>query len=211
MVKRIGVYGGSFDPIHFGHLNLAVGIMEAHHLDEVWFCPAAANPNKTHTCCASAQHRLNMLSIAIESEPRFKTIELELYRKGPSYTLDTLMELHSIQHKAGLEGLFYLILGEDSAKTFHSWYHPEKIIKYAHLLVGSRNCVHSSCDFQGDDEVVAALRHGMTPTKVMDISATDIRRRLAEGRFCGHLVPSKVIDYIALHHLYDSVSRSSFL
>lgn len=203
MGKLIGIYGGSFDPIHLGHLNLATEMMEAHNLDEVWFCPVACSPHKSRKAPVSSEHRLNMLRLAIEEEPRFSISEIEIERDGLSYTVDTLKEL--VASQAGKEDpdTFALIIGEDSAENFHRWHQPEEIVKLAKLLVGSRpDSEKKEGGFQGDSSVVEALEKGLTKTRVMEISSKDIRKRLLNKKYCYHLVPGKVMDYINTNHLY---------
>lgn len=194
MVKKIGLLGGSFDPIHFGHLSLAVEMREAHHLDEIWLCPTAQNPLKPEQCAVTVKHRLQMLHLAAEGIPWIKIIEEEIHRKSPCYFIDTLQQL--VSDYPDVE--FSVIIGDDSANTFHLWHKPEEIIKCARLLVGARN----GSNFQGTPAVIKALKMGMTPTRIMEISSTEIRQRLADGLYCGHLVPAKVLDYILTHRLY---------
>lgn len=203
MKKSIGIFGGSFDPIHFGHLNLAVEIMEACALDEVWFCPAAFNPLKGVKSPRTDAERLAMINLAIEGQPRFRVTDVDVARKGPSYAIDTLTILKESEQEKGLVASFSLILGSDSAKSFYQWRDPEGIIKQCHLLIGSRNG-NLPDEFSGSPEVVAALKQGVTPTRIMEISSTDIRYRLGKGLYCGHLVPGKVLDYIHLNSLYCS-------
>lgn len=204
MGKLIGIYGGSFDPIHFGHINLAVEMMEAHHLHEVWFCPAAQNPHKQHVA-AAPEHRLNMLRLAIENEPRFRLLEIEAHQPGPSYTFDTLSELDKIQSESPDPNTFALILGTDAAKSFHTWHRPEEIIQLARPLVGRRIDVADDTPeyvIEGSPGIVEALRRGMTPTRIMEISSIEIRYRLKKMKYCRHLVPGKVLDYIITNRLY---------
>jgi len=202
MGKRIGIYGGSFDPIHFGHLNLAIEILEAQSLDEVWFCPASLNPHKHLGCSANSQHRLNMLHLALEGEPRFKITEIEITRAGPSFTLDTLKEITASQKNEPDTNQFFLMLGEDAARNFFKWYEPEQIIKYARLLVGRRHTEPFKETFQGSPSIIKAIEEGLTPTRVMDVSSTIVRERLAKRLYCKHLVPGKVLDYIIINRLY---------
>lgn len=202
-MKKIGVYGGSFDPIHLGHLNLATEIMEAHQLDEVLFCPAAINPHKTHQNSVSATHRLNMIRLAIAHEPRFSVTEIEIARQGLSYTVDTLKELHALQNDREERSAFFLILGEDSARTLHRWHQPEVIISLAQPLVGSRIGKRDALEpFEGSPSMIRALNEGLTPTRVMEISGTEIRERLLDKKPCYHLLPGKVMDYIITNRIY---------
>jgi len=216
-MKKIGIYGGSFDPIHLGHLNLAVEIMETHQLDQVWFCPTAINPLKNQSQ-VSSQHRLNMLRLAIEKEPRFKISELEINRTGLSYTIDTLNELNAL-HNTENEHTFSLILGEDAAHSFHQWKQPEEIVKLVPIFIGARQesegkpgSKHTFESFQGNTAVKDALNRGLTKTRIMEISSQEIRKRLFNKKYCYHLVPAKVMDYIITNHLYSlSLNETRFL
>jgi nicotinate-nucleotide adenylyltransferase len=197
---QIGIYGGSFDPVHLGHLNLAVEIMEAHRLDQVWFCPSFINPFKQQGSHGSVSDRLAMLQLAIQGESRFCITDVEIKREGPSYTIDTLHQLIAAQGQASASHSFALILGEDAARTFCRWHKAEEIVKCARLLVGSRG--ESIIPFEGSPAISAALEAGLTATRIMEISSTEIRQRLANNLFCGHLLPGKVLDYILAHALY---------
>lgn len=203
--KKIGIYGGSFDPVHLGHINLAVEIMEAHKLDEVWFCPALINPHKMEGRARSPEDRLNMLKLVVEGVPHFRIIDNELRRKGPSYTIDTLHELINAQAGKPDPDHFYLIIGDDAAKSFHRWHLPEEIVKLVPLLIGSRGPSKDLEDIQGSPLIVEAIKKGSTPTRVMDISSTEIRRRLSKKMYCGHLLQGKVLDYILSNQLYSNL------
>lgn len=195
----IGIYGGTFDPIHFGHLNLAIQIMEMHKLDEVWFCPVAISPHKLKDPPTPAQHRLEMVRLALLNIPRCYAIDIEVTREGPSYTIDTLRLLHE-QYP---DKQFCLILGDDAAPNFIHWHQPEEIIKSTPIFIGRRSPSPLNLEaLTGSPAVHAALLRGVTHTKVFDISSTEIRKRIAAGLYCGHLVPAKVLDYIYGHHLY---------
>jgi nicotinate-nucleotide adenylyltransferase len=198
--RLIGLYGGSFDPIHFGHINLALELMERHHLDEVWFIPAPLSPHKVGREPAPFLDRKRMIELAIQDIPQFRMKDLEGHRPPPSYTVDTLKEiiaatrhhLHPIQ--------FYLLLGEDIIPDFFHWRSPDEIVSLVPLLIGSRTgkWIPAPEDKKIQPSVISSIRAGMTHIRMMDISSTDIRERLAKGLYCGHLVPSKVLDYITL-------------
>ena len=200
--KRIGIYGGSFDPIHIGHLNLAVEMLEAHHLDEVWISPTGSNPLKKIGCRASPVQRLAMVGLAIQGEPRFHILDIEVFQDTQCFTIDTLHILMKIQESEGRSDKFFVIMGDDSARSFHKWREPEEIIKHALPLIGRRTGSQLSEDFIGSTEVVLALEEGVTQIHIMDISSTNIRDRLSKKLFCGHLLPGKVLDYIKSHRLY---------
>lgn len=198
MNRRIGIYGGTFDPIHFGHINAALGVMEYHHLDQVWFSLAKKNPLKHHQP-ASCAHRLKMLEIALADLPQFHIITHEIEREGPSYTIDTLKALRAEEELNHHETTFFLILGEDSAATFSQWHQPEEIVKLVQLLFIRRcrpdNAVLRDSAMQDFDQLY-------TPIQVMEISASKVRERIQKEQYIGHLVPAKVIDYIYQNHLY---------
>src|ERR1700733_15012261 len=130
---RIGLFGGTFDPIHFGHLNLAFELLEKCQLKEIWFCPAQTSPHKQQQVSAPAQHRLKMVELAIRGIPQFKVIEHELRRPAPSYTVDTLRELIQEAQQSGSGYQFALILASDSLSGFMSWKEPQAIVELAPL------------------------------------------------------------------------------
>jgi nicotinate-nucleotide adenylyltransferase len=201
--KKIGIYGGSFDPIHHGHINLAVEMSEAHQLDEVMFCPSFVNPNKIKGSSASGDHRLAMLNLAIAGEPKLRILDWELRRGGPSYTIDTLHELMASQAGKPEPDHFFLIIGDDAAQHFYRWRQPEEIVKICTLLVGRRSFSSACDDLKGSSApLIEAVHKGLTLTRILEISSSEIRKRLAKRQYCGHLVHSKVLDYIHLHDLY---------
>lgn len=210
MKKKVGIYGGSFDPVHQGHLNVAAEMMEIHHLDQIWFCPTSSNPLKSAAPITEPQHRLNMLQLAIEGAPKFHVIDLEIFLPGPAYTIDTL---EALIKQWGEQFTFSLIIGKDSAKEFFRWRSPEKIVSLVPLLVASRmdtsfkegpsGSVDTKSCIAGSPTVLAAIDKGMTSIRRMDITSTELRNRLHAGRYCGHLMQRKVLDYIAAHRLYS--------
>lgn len=136
-MKKIGFFGGSFDPIHFGHLNLAIEMLEKHRLDEVLFCPAFCSPFKReHPPVASPEDRLAMLKLVLADIPQFRVTAVEVERREPSYTVDTLKKLP--------KGDYYLILTQESAASFSQWKDPDQIKAMAKLLIGEREFPISS-------------------------------------------------------------------
>lgn len=182
---RIGVFGGSFDPIHHGHLILARAALEELGLDRILFIPANLSPHKTDTKPATAQDRIAMLQLAIENEPGFATSEIELHRPPPSYTVETLRELRA-RHP---DDTFTLLIGADNVAKFDTWREPDEIRRLADLAVLDR----ATHDTPHDWPVVRRL---------VDISSTDIRARVAAGRSIRYLTPDSVCDYIAAQSLY---------
>jgi nicotinate-nucleotide adenylyltransferase len=201
MQKKIGVYGGTFDPIHLGHINLALEMLEKRGLDEVWFCPAAINPFKQFEESTPANHRLEMVNRAIASIPQFKVIPNEIEKKTVSYTVDTLRTLTSERKDCH----FFLILGEDAVPGFFRWKEPEEIIRLSTLLVGSRFSQNPLNFSEENPEIHKAIISGWTQTRLMDIAATDIRSRLKNHLYCVHLLPKEVLDYLTEFGLYFSL------
>jgi nicotinate-nucleotide adenylyltransferase len=203
MSKSIGIYGGTFDPFHLGHLNLAMEIFEKRMLDEVWFCPAQVSPHKLEEQPpVAAHHRLNMLKLAIKDIPYFRVLDVELFRETPSYTVDTLRDLIRQKQTQLNPALFYLILGDDSLSSFFQWHQPEEIVQLAPLLIGNRLANFTPEYFSGDSAICLSIQKGWTPTRLMEISATDIRSRLRARKYCGHLMQKEILDYIYANQLY---------
>lgn len=195
---RVGIFGGTFDPLHWGHFHLAISLLEKHNLDQVWWIPVQINPFK-ESQPVSAKDRLAMLKLGLEGISAFKVMDLEMNRPGPSYTIDTLRELH----RAHPEVSFYLLLGDDALAHFDRWKDPEEIIDLAPPLIGARQYLNFPSFLSLPQKVLNALEEGWTPLPLMEISATNIRKRLKEKLFCAHLAPAKVLDYIAQHRLYS--------
>lgn len=188
--SKIGLYGGTFDPIHNGHLNLAVELMESRGLAEVWFIPASVNPFKEGKEGLSPEHRLAMLKLALEPFPGFKTLDWEVSRPGPSYTVDTVQEAcHRFPHHE-----FTLLLGEDCVSQFSQWKDSERLRGMVSVVAGCRvGCGDVGREVTGIEVV---------PTRVMEIEATWLRGRLVLRKPCAHLLPAKVLDYILDNQLY---------
>jgi nicotinate-nucleotide adenylyltransferase len=190
--KKVGFFGGSFDPIHLGHLNIAIELAERHKLDEVYICPTSQSPfKKAKPPIASKEHRRAMVTAAISPLPHFTLLDLELQHTVPCYTIDTIRALIAADHKK----TYFLLLGEDALEHFHEWREVEELVKLATPLIGSRNNSKAVT-------VSAAIKRGLTTIPIMEISSTGIRDRLKNDLYCGHLLPAKVWDYIQQHQLY---------
>ncbi len=195
-MKKIGFYGGTFDPIHFGHLFLAIQLAELKQLDEVWICPAFCSPFKQGKLpLTSGEHRLEMVRLAIEEIPRFKVLSSEVESKETSYTVDTLRALPQ-----GFQ--YHLLLSEESALQFMKWKEPEEIARLAPPLIGCRKFSELSGHQDDSWKEIPFLKEGLVLTKRMEISSTEIRERLKNKLYVGHLVPAKALDYIRRHQLY---------
>jgi nicotinate-nucleotide adenylyltransferase len=185
VTARIGVFGGTFDPVHHGHLAIALAAVESLPLDRVLFVPARRSPLKDAAPVASEADRLAMLERAIDGEKRFAVSRAELERPAPSYTVDTLDAL------AG-EGRLFLILGADAAADISRWHRPDRIRELATIVVARRPGT-SGAPVEG----AIAL-----DTPLMDVSARELRGRAARGRSLRYLVPDAVWRYIEEHKLY---------
>ncbi len=188
-----GLFGGTFDPIHFGHLNLAIELKEKANLSEVWMVPANVSPFRAQELLVAAEKRLKMVELAVQEIPGFRVLDLEVKRSGPSYTIDTIKEILATGEDIAL------ILGEDALAGFDRWKEHEEIARLVPLLVGSRQ---SSQRATYSTEVEAAIKKGTIHTSLMEISATVLRQRLKKKLYCGHLIPPKVLDYIYENQLY---------
>jgi nicotinate-nucleotide adenylyltransferase len=202
--KKIGLLGGTFDPIHCGHLNLAFELLEKASLDQIWFIPAQMNPHKTEALPpASLDHRLAMVQLAIQDVPHFVLKDLEKYRPPPSYTVHTLQAFIAEEALNPTPHHFYLLMGEDAVPGFFQWHLPEEIVRLVPLLIGSRSGVWQSDWANFSLPMREAIQKGLTPTRLMDVSSTLIRERLSQGAYCGHLLSASVLHYIQENRLYQ--------
>ena len=183
-MTRIGIFGGTFDPIHIGHLAIANAALDELRLDRVYFVPARRSPLKQDGPVATADDRLAMLTAAIAGEPRFRVSSIELDRNGPSFTVDTLETLRG-------EGELFLILGSDAYADFERWHEPERIRGLAAIVLAAR---------PGVPNAPRGMR--VLDSPLMDISSRELRARAARGRSLRYLVPEAALSYIEEHRLY---------
>lgn len=198
---RIGVFGGTFDPVHLGHLLLAEACREQGRLDRVLFIPAGLPPHKQGRQLSDGTARAEMLELAIAGHAEFSVDRSEIKRSGPSYTVETLRSLR--QDHPGDE--LFLLMGADSLAEFHLWREPREIATLAHLLVVNRgNQAPPDLDSLVPQIGAAAVAniHIVTMAGV-EISASDIRQRAHQGRSLRYLVPRAVERYIQEHKLYQ--------
>ena len=185
----VGLFGGSFDPVHHGHLIAARAALEALALEEVRFVPAGAQPFKPAGPVASGPDRLEMLRRAVAGEPRFVVEEAEVRRPGRSYTVDTLRELTGREPGRG----FILLVGADAAALLPKWREADEVLRLARVAVFARPG-HAVPDGRWITATV--------PAPLLEISATDLRRRVAAGRSIRYYVPDAVAAYVAERGLY---------
>jgi nicotinate-nucleotide adenylyltransferase len=196
---RIGVFGGSFNPVHIGHLIAAECCREQARLDRVVFVPAAIPPHKQDRRLASAEHRVAMVQAAIAHEPRFVLDRIEVDRSGDSFTLDTVRALAAAH--PGTQ--WFLLIGQDQYTGLHTWRDWRTLLGLVVLAVANR-----PGDARTAHAEVQAFPHRMVPLPMLDISSTDIRRRVGAGRDISPLVPPGVARYIETHGLYQAALRS---
>jgi nicotinate-nucleotide adenylyltransferase len=195
--KRVGVMGGSFDPIHNAHLAMAEHVREALDLEQVLFVPAGDQPLKPGEGVAPVGHRVEMVRLAIRGNPHFALSEVDL-REGPSYTADTLRILS--REMGGPERVaLWFIVGADSLRTFPRWHAPETILRYARLAVVQRP--GSSLE-EANLPPHYLTRIDAIDTPLLDISSTGIRERVRQSRSIRYLVPEAVREYIEVEGLY---------
>ncbi len=190
-MSRVGIFGGTFDPIHNGHLITAQSVKEIRELEKIIFIPAYISPHKQHAKASNARHRLNMLKLAMDEIPFFECSDFEIKQHTISYTIDTLKEFKKYYNEIDL------IIGYDNIFQFHTWKDPDEIFKLANVVVLKRKSSHP-IDYV-DKYVESAY---FVETRGIEISATDIRNRVHAGLPIYYLVPEKVLEYINENKLY---------
>jgi nicotinate-nucleotide adenylyltransferase len=203
--KNIGIFGGTFDPIHYGHLIMAEQCREQAGLEELIFVPAAQSPLKSNGPIASARHRVEMLRLATAGHESFSVDTLELDRPGPSYTIDTLRALQARGESAN----WFFVLGSDALRDFAQWREPAEILDLAKLLVVARP--GQSVDLDAVRPLVTAdKRREIEATQIqgplVDISSSDIRQRISQGRSIRYLTPRAVEVYVRTHSIYRAAA-----
>jgi nicotinate-nucleotide adenylyltransferase len=192
---KIGILGGTFDPIHIGHLLAGEAARDAYALDQVWFMPSHIPPHK-HQAGASGVQRLDMTREAVAGHPAFEVLDIEVLRGGVSYTIDTIRELQKLHPAAE----FYFIIGADMVNYLPHWQGIEELAQRI-CFIGVRRpgfqlALNELPHYLQDKILLADM-------PVVDISSTDIRERAAEGRTIRYLVPDRVHDYIKRGGLYE--------
>jgi nicotinate-nucleotide adenylyltransferase len=188
---NIGVFGGTFDPPHYGHLIAAQDAIVELELDKVLFIPAAVPPHKAQQPITAPDVRLRMIRAAVAGDQRFEVSDVELQRTGPSFTIDTLKDLHA-EHPGDT---LYLLLGVDQVREFQTWRQPDEVLQQAALVMLARAGIE---EVPGGDIVYKTV----AVTRV-DISSTLVRERVKAGRPVRYLVPPAVEKIIADERLYS--------
>jgi nicotinate-nucleotide adenylyltransferase len=197
--QRLGIYGGTFDPPHLGHLILAETAADTLRLDRVLFVPAGSPPHKAASSVrSSAEHRLAMVRLAIKDNPRFALSRVDLDRPGPHYTVDMLRLLGAAHPDAQL----FFLIGADSLVDLPIWSRPRELVEIACLGVMRRPGVKP--DLQALENELPGLRRRVVwiDAPAIDIAASDLARRIAAGRSVRYQIPDDVCLYIEEHGLY---------
>jgi nicotinate-nucleotide adenylyltransferase len=198
-VQRLGILGGTFDPIHHGHLVAAEEARFQLALDKVLFVPAGAPPHKPARPISPASHRLHMVELAIAGKPYFAVSRVDVDRPAPSYTVDTLRLLRA---EWGAGPSFFFIVGDDSLSDMVNWYQPQQLIELCQLAVARRP--GSEIDLPALEKQLPGLTSRVHWIKMplLEISSSDLRSRVQAGRSISYLVPREVEAYIEQHRLY---------
>lgn len=200
-MQRIGIMGGTFDPIHYGHLMIAENAREQFGLEKVLFIPTGHSPHKQEQDVTSPFHRCQMVSLAIEDNSSFLLDRIEVDSPDISYTYLTLEKIREYYKNTEL----FFILGADSLFDFESWKEPEDILKNCSVLAAYRNHQKQEKFFQRIAFLNQKYQEKFFPlnTPNLEVSSQDIRNRLQDGRTIRYLVPRKVEEYIRTYHLYE--------
>jgi nicotinate-nucleotide adenylyltransferase len=190
-MKTVGILGGTFDPIHIGHLITAQSIYEVRKLDKIIFVPSFISPHKTNRTSSPSEHRINMLKLAIEDIPYFDYSDIEIKKKDISFTINTIQDLKSIYEN------IELIIGFDNLIVFDRWRSPDKILKLVKLVVLRRKVKEEN--FQRNKYFDKAI---FVDTPLVEIYGTEIRERVKNNQNINFLVPQKVMAYIYKYNLY---------
>ena len=204
---KTGVLGGTFDPVHVGHVSMAETAAIKLGLDQVILVPAGRPTTRPSQSVTPSEHRLKMLRLAVKDKPRLAVSDIEIKRPGPSYTVDTLRE---IKKNHGAKGEIYFILGWDSLEQLPQWREPSEIIKLCLLAAVPRPGCRKP-DLNALEQKIPGIsgRVIFLNEPNIDISATEIRERIRSGETVENLVPGPVADYIKKHKLYTKAGVES--
>ncbi len=202
-MAKIGIMGGTFDPVHDGHLLLGRQAYTEYCLDSVWFMPSGQPPHKRDHHVTDGNHRCAMVKLAIKDEPGFEFSDFEFRRNGNTYTAQTMALLKEAfpQHN------FFYIIGADSLYEIESWYHPEQVMSSVPFLVAEREYEKNHRPLKDQITRLSNLygaRISLLHCKEMDISSAQIRQAVKKGTSIRNLVPHAVGEYIAAHSLYGA-------
>ncbi|MEE8170038.1 MAG: nicotinate-nucleotide adenylyltransferase [Phycisphaerae bacterium] len=208
MTARIGLYGGSFDPIHFGHLISARAVADALNLTKIVLIPAASPPHKLADTLAPAADRLAMAQLAVRNDPLFEVDDLELHRPGPSFTFDTVTEF---RRRLGSQAELFWIIGGDTLPELATWHRIPELVGIVAIVTTVRHAAGKP-DLSSLASLIPAsdlesLRANCLETPAIQISSTDIRNRTGRGRSIRYLTPDPVVVFIDEHGLYRTLDK----
>lgn len=191
---KLAILGGTFNPVHIGHLMLAEDVRKEFGYDKILFIPACVPPHKAYKACVADSDRLEMLRLATKDNPYFEVDDCELKRKGVSYTIDTIYDLES-RYQEKIEGKIGLIIGDDLLSGFESWHLAETLALRVRLIVGRRN----------SSVLPLESKFPFSPlsNSILPISSSDIRNRIINKKSWRYLVPESVFQYINERNLYE--------
>ncbi len=205
-MAKIGIMGGTFDPIHNAHLMLGRQALKEYHLDEIWFMPSHNPPHKTDHRVTGTKDRCEMVKLAIAGEPRFRFSDFEISRAGNTYTAQTLKLLKEAYPKH----TFFFIVGADSLYHIESWYHPEEVMRQVTILAAGRECEDASCTLE-EQAAYLIKKYGaaifLLHSDTMEVSSQKLREREMNGGRIHNLVPKNVERYIEEHGLYQNPEK----
>ncbi len=205
-MAKIGIMGGTFDPIHNAHLMLGRQALKEYHLDEIWFMPSHNPPHKTDHRVTGTKDRCEMVKLAIAGEPRFRFSDFEISRAGNTYTAQTLKLLKEAYPKH----TFFFIVGADSLYHIESWYHPEEVMRQVTILAAGRECEDASCTLE-EQAAYLIKKYGaaifLLHSDTMEVSSQELREREMNGGRIHNLVPKNVERYIEEHGLYQNPEK----
>ena len=210
MTSKVGLFGGSFNPIHNGHLMVATEIRQGCALDRMVLLPSAHPPHKTNQELLAPHHRLRMVELAIADDPNLELSSYDSSRAGPTYTIDTILYFQKL---FGEETSLYWIIGADSLNELATWHRASELVDLCRIITAGRpgnsashagqHAIDWSCLGESfSDEQIQRLRDGVQDTPELDISSTSIRDRVCRGEPIDDLVPPSVCKYIKTHELY---------
>lgn len=204
-ITRLGVMGGTFNPIHLGHLMIAEEARQAFHLKKVLFVPSYITPNKD-VCGATAEQRLAMTRLATADNPYFTVSDMEMRRRGNSYTVDTLRllkEIYAPSHS------LYFISGTDTIHDLHNWNNPEEILSLCQFIGATRPDGSEQIDSIISSFGELGKNILKLPVPTMEISSTELRRRIRLGLSVRYMMPSAVVEYIRKNGVYQCTTKNS--
>ena len=191
---NVGLFGGTFDPVHIGHLAIAEYLREQLKLDEIWFIPANIHPLKNNDLISSSKHRIKMLELAIADNPYFKINSIELLYEKPSYTVDTIKNLKN--EYAEEVGLFYFFIGMDNVNDLQHWKNPDELFELCRVIAFGRP------GFTNIANSIYSSKVKFVEVPLFEISSTEIRNRIVDDRSVKYLIPAEVLNYIKTNELY---------